>query len=179
MRVIAKYVGYSPELEEELYFQTRRRPDQVGEHIVTPQPSVHEPDVAGGIHHPKEIQQQHRFLSYTCRSTDEAGFLAGRLANAPGILSVDIVGLSATATDVTPPAEEPAPVPVPPPVAEEPPAPPPPPVEPPAPPAPPVEEPPAEEAPAPEPPADAPPAEEPITDAHLWPGADPGNADAE
>ena len=89
-RVIATYPGFSPELEEELYFATRRRPDQAGQMPVAPQVESHEPDVEGGIHHPKEIHQLHRFLSYNAGSEFEARSLANRIEGAPGV-TVQIV----------------------------------------------------------------------------------------
>lgn len=106
-RVIAQYQGHSPELEEEIYFVTRRRPDQAGEQIVTPSPATHEPDVEGGLHHPKEIHQQHRFLSYTVPDVAAAERLAWRLEGIDGV-SVKVVDDRPAPAPEEPAANEPA-----------------------------------------------------------------------
>ena len=75
-RVIVSYPGFNTELEEELYFATRRRPDQTGQNIVKPPVPAELPE--GRIHFPELVDQHHRFLSYTCKAEDEAQALAQR-----------------------------------------------------------------------------------------------------
>lgn len=86
-RVIATYLGFSAELEEELYFATRRRPDGAGEKIITPQIQSSDPQI---IHHPEGANQQHRFLSYNAPNATVAEGLAGSLSMVQGV-SVQIV----------------------------------------------------------------------------------------
>jgi len=89
MRVIVTYPGFNAAVEEECYFATRRRPDQVGEQIISPKPDK----PAEAIHNPEFAHQQMRFLSYTVANPAEAQALAGRLRRLPGLTDVTLVGL--------------------------------------------------------------------------------------
>jgi len=115
-RVIVTYPGYNAELEEELYFATRRRPDQVGQTLVKP-PVPADMPTEGRIHFPELVDQHHRFLSYNAKSSAEADHLAAKFASIEGVCKVNVIDdtpapaaeEAATGGEEAPAAEEPGP----------------------------------------------------------------------
>lgn len=115
-RVIVTYQGFNAELEEEFYFGTRRRPDQVGQTIVKAEPPAERAE--GQIHFPETVDQHHRFLSYNCKTAHEAEWLASGFRHADGV-KVQVVDDTPAAPEVPAAEVAPAAVPVDEPVAVE------------------------------------------------------------
>lgn len=126
MKVIVRYPGYDPALEEDLYIATRRRPDQVGEQIHHPPLSEKRADPKpDDIHFPELRSKHERVLTYE----DVTPQIAEQLAEVAGVTSavvleipgqddsVELVGLKARllAEEKAKPAvveEKPAPKPI-------------------------------------------------------------------
>jgi hypothetical protein len=84
MKVIVSYTGFNPEFEEELYFATRRRPDQAGEQIVDKQPTAQRSDYIA-------TSQQHehrRVLTYDLETEQAARAFVARIEGAPVPLTI-------------------------------------------------------------------------------------------
>jgi hypothetical protein len=110
VRVIVRYPGYSPELEEELYFASRVRPNEVGEQIIVP-PVPENRDHQ--IHNPEDVNQHHRVLTYKTASIEAGLSLADKLASVQGI-TIELPDFKMPSPPVPGPGEDiPIPVPAP------------------------------------------------------------------